>query len=175
MLTDLFQQINETCDTYDLYDNASYELQGIRNKISSTNQRIRQNLDRIVKSQANQKKLSDAIVTVRNERNVIPVKAEYRQDFNGIVHDQSASGQTLYIEPSSVVEMNNQISRLRHDEAIEKERILTQLTGYVARQRCTTCGRTSHGSVRFLYLQKRDIVEVLRNKAVLRGPYCIFT
>ncbi|NFY86393.1 endonuclease MutS2 [Staphylococcus aureus] len=132
VLTDLFQQINETCDTYDLYDNASYELQGIRSKISSTNQRIRQNLDRIVKSQANQKKLSDAIVTVRNERNVIPVKAEYRQDFNGIVHDQSASGQTLYIEPSSVVEMNNQISRLRHDEAIEKERILTQLTGYVA-------------------------------------------
>ncbi|HEE8740542.1 TPA: endonuclease MutS2 [Staphylococcus aureus] len=132
VLTDLFHQINETCDTYDLYDNASYELQGIRSKISSTNQRIRQNLDRIVKSQANQKKLSDAIVTVRNERNVIPVKAEYRQDFNGIVHDQSASGQTLYIEPSSVVEMNNQISRLRHDEAIEKERILTQLTGYVA-------------------------------------------
>lgn len=55
VLTDLFQQINETCDTYDLYDNASYELQGIRSKISSTNQRIRQNLDRIVKSQANQK------------------------------------------------------------------------------------------------------------------------
>lgn len=55
VLTDLFHQINETCDTYDLYDNASYELQGIRSKISSTNQRIRQNLDRIVKSQANQK------------------------------------------------------------------------------------------------------------------------
>ncbi|PNZ13700.1 endonuclease MutS2 [Staphylococcus simiae] len=135
VLTDLFQQINETCDTYDLYDNASYELQSIRSKISTTNQRIRQNLDRIVKSQANQKKLSDAIVTVRNERNVIPVKAEYRQDFNGIVHDQSASGQTLYIEPSSVVEMNNQISRLRNDEAVEKERILSQLTGYVAAEK----------------------------------------
>lgn len=86
----------------------------------------------LLKAKQIRKKLSDAIVTVRNERNVIPVKAEYRQDFNGIVHDQSASGQTLYIEPSSVVEMNNQISRLRHDEAIEKERILTQLTGYVA-------------------------------------------
>ena len=86
----------------------------------------------IVKNQGNQKKLSDAIVTVRNDRNVIPVKAEYRQDFNGIVHDQSASGQTLYIEPNSVVEMNNQISRLRNDEAVERERILTELTGFVS-------------------------------------------
>ena len=98
---------------HDLYDHASYELQGIRSKISSTTQRIEQNLDRIVKNQSNQKKLSDAIVTVRNERNVIPVKAEYRQDFKGIVHDQSASGQTLYIEPSSIVEMNNQVSTQR--------------------------------------------------------------
>ncbi|MGX0739951.1 DNA mismatch repair protein MutS2 [Staphylococcus capitis] len=132
VLTNLFQEIKDKCDTYDLFDHASYALQGIRSKISSTNQRIRQNLDRIVKSQSNQKKLSDAIVTVRNDRNVIPVKAEYRQDFNGIVHDQSASGQTLYIEPTSVVEMNNQISRLRNDEAVERERILTELTGQVA-------------------------------------------
>ena len=128
------QTIHQKCDTYDLYDNASYELQGIRSKISSTNQRIKQNLDKIVKSQANQKKLSDAIVTVRNERNVIPVKAEYRQDFNGIVHDQSASGQTLYIEPSSIVEMSNQISRLKNDEAIERERILSALTVEVAEE-----------------------------------------
>lgn len=134
ILTDLYQSIHEKCDAYDLYDNASYELQGIRSKISSTTQRIKQNLDKIVKSQGNQKKLSDAIVTVRNERNVIPVKAEYRQDFNGIVHDQSASGQTLYIEPSSIVEMSNQISRLRNDEAVEKERILSELTGYVAEE-----------------------------------------
>ncbi|MDW8544376.1 endonuclease MutS2 [Staphylococcus sp. KG4-3] len=134
ILTDLYQSIHKKCDAYDLYDNASYELQGIRSKISSTTQRIKQNLDKIVKSQGNQKKLSDAIVTVRNERNVIPVKAEYRQDFNGIVHDQSASGQTLYIEPSSIVEMSNQISRLRNDEAVEKERILSELTGYVAEE-----------------------------------------
>ena len=71
---------------------------------------------------------------MRNERNVIPVKAEYRQDFKGIVHDQSASGQTLYIEPSSIVEMNNQVSRLRNDEAVERERILTILTTMVAQQ-----------------------------------------
>lgn len=132
VLSELYQHIHQKCDANDLYDNASYELQGIRSKISGTTQRIKQNLDKIVKRQANQKKLSDAIITVRNDRNVIPVKAEYRQDFNGIVHDQSASGQTLYIEPSSIVEMNNQISRLRNEEAAESERILTELTGYVA-------------------------------------------
>ncbi len=132
VLSELYQNIHQKCDANDLFDNASYELQGIRSKISGTTQRIKQNLDKIVKRQANQKKLSDAIITVRNERNVIPVKAEYRQDFKGIVHDQSASGQTLYIEPSSIVEMNNQISRLRNDEAAERERILTELTGYVA-------------------------------------------
>lgn len=132
VLTNLYQTIHQKCDTYDLYDDASYELQGIRSKIASTTQKIKQNLDRIVKSQSNQKKLSDALVTVRNDRNVIPVKAEYRQDFNGIVHDQSASGQTLYIEPNSVVEMNNTISRLKNDEAVERERILIELTAEVA-------------------------------------------
>ncbi len=73
-------------------------------------------------------------MTVRNERNVIPVRAEYRQDFNGIVHDQSASGQTLYIEPSAVVELNNQISRLRSEEATEVQRILAELTAEVAEE-----------------------------------------
>ncbi|WP_194747520.1 endonuclease MutS2 [Staphylococcus chromogenes] len=132
VLTHLYQSIKEKCDATDLYDSASYELQSIRSHISKTNQRIKAQLDRIVKSTGNQKKLSDAIVTVRNERHVIPVKAEYRQDFSGIMHDQSASGQTLYIEPSSVVELNNQVSRLRNDEKVEMERILAQLTAEVA-------------------------------------------
>lgn len=134
VLTHLYQSIKEKCDTTDLYDSASYELQSIRSHISKTNQRIKAQLDRIVKSTGNQKKLSDAIVTVRNERHVIPVKAEYRQDFSGIMHDQSASGQTLYIEPSSVVELNNQVSRLRNDEKVEMERILAQLTAEVANE-----------------------------------------
>ncbi|MBI5974508.1 endonuclease MutS2 [Staphylococcus canis] len=132
VLSALYQSIHQKCDQYDLYDNASHELQAIRSRISKTTQKVKAQLDRIVKSTGNQKKLSDTIVTVRNERNVIPVKAEYRQDFNGIVHDQSASGQTLYIEPSSVVELNNQISRYRSEEATERNRILAELTGEVA-------------------------------------------
>ncbi|MGV3275550.1 endonuclease MutS2 [Staphylococcus sp. 11261D007BR] len=132
VLTHLYQSIHQKCDQFDLYDHASQELQAIRSRISKTNQKVKTQLDRIVKSTSNQKKLSDSIVTVRNERNVIPVKAEYRQDFNGIVHDQSASGQTLYIEPSSVVELNNQISRYRSEEQTERNRILAALTAEVA-------------------------------------------
>ncbi|HAR6127821.1 TPA: endonuclease MutS2 [Staphylococcus pseudintermedius] len=134
VLTHLYQSIHQKCDTQDLFDSASMELQSIRSRIAKTNQRVRAQLDRMVKSTSNQKKLSDAIVTVRNERNVIPVRAEYRQDFNGIVHDQSASGQTLYIEPSAVVELNNQISRLRSEEATEVQRILAELTTEVAEE-----------------------------------------
>ncbi|EGQ3350347.1 endonuclease MutS2 [Staphylococcus pseudintermedius] len=134
VLTHLYQSIHQKCDTQDLFDSASMELQSIRSRIAKTNQRVRAQLDRMVKSTSNQKKLSDAIVTVRNERNVIPVRAEYRQDFNGIVHDQSASGQTLYIEPSAVVELNNQISRLRSEEATEVQRILAELTAEVAEE-----------------------------------------
>ncbi|EGQ4087220.1 endonuclease MutS2 [Staphylococcus pseudintermedius] len=134
VLTYLYQSIHQKCDTQDLFDSASMELQSIRSRIAKTNQRVRAQLDRMVKSTSNQKKLSDAIVTVRNERNVIPVRAEYRQDFNGIVHDQSASGQTLYIEPSAVVELNNQISRLRSEEATEVQRILSELTAAVAEE-----------------------------------------
>ncbi|UXS20921.1 endonuclease MutS2 [Staphylococcus delphini] len=134
VLTHLYQSIHQKCDTQDLFDSASMELQSIRSRIAKTNQRVRAQLDRMVKSTSNQKKLSDAIVTVRNERNVIPVRAEYRQDFNGIVHDQSASGQTLYIEPSAVVELNNQISRLRSEEATEVQRILAELTVEVAEE-----------------------------------------
>lgn len=134
VLTHLYQSIHQKCDTQDLFDSASMELQSIRSRIAKTNQRVRAQLDRMVKSTSNQKKLSDAIVTVRNERNVIPVRAEYRQDFNGMVHDQSASGQTLYIEPSAVVELNNQISRLRSEEATEVQRILAELTAEVAEE-----------------------------------------
>lgn len=134
VLTHLYQSIHQKCDTQDLFDSASMELQSIRSRIAKTNQRVRAQLDRMVKSTSNQKKLSDAIVTVRNERNVIPVRAEYRQDFNGIVHDQSASGQTLYIEPSAVVELNNQISRLHSEEATEVQRILAELTAEVAEE-----------------------------------------
>lgn len=175
VLTDLYQTIHQKCDTYDLYDDASYELQGIRSKIASTTQKIKQNLDRIVKSQSNQKKLSDALVTVRNDRNVIPVKAEYRQDFNGIVHDQSASGQTLYIEPNSVVEMNNTISRLKNDEAVERERILIELTAEVATEAegCLTAENVM-GQIDFLIAKARYASSIKATKPTFNTERTVY-
>ncbi|MDT0707301.1 endonuclease MutS2 [Mammaliicoccus sciuri] len=132
VLSDLLNQINEQCDEHDLFDTASPKLAELRHQIKKTNDRIKSRLEQMVRSSANQKKLSDSIVTVRNDRHVLPVKAEYRQDFNGIVHDQSASGQTLYIEPSAIVEMHNQIAQFKAKEKEEKDRLLYILTEQVS-------------------------------------------
>ncbi|WP_142967356.1 endonuclease MutS2 [Enterococcus casseliflavus] len=100
-------------------DDASPALRGIRQSIRRAERTIRETLDGIVRG-GNAKYLSDTIVTMRNERYVIPVKQEYRGVFGGVVHDQSSSGQTLFIEPKQVVEQNN---RLRQHQIAERDEI----------------------------------------------------
>ncbi|MBR0448280.1 MAG: endonuclease MutS2 [Peptococcaceae bacterium] len=109
-------------------DSASNELLSVRRKINTLKNRIRERLEHIVRSETSSKYLQDALVTIRNDRYVVPVKQEYRSQIPGIIHDQSASGATLFIEPMAVVEMNNDLRKAYSTERDEVARILQELS-----------------------------------------------
>ena len=113
-------------------DQASPELAAIRRELRGGEARIREKLEQLVRSPSVQKMLQDAIITIRGDRYVIPVKQEYRGHFGGIVHDQSGSGATLFIEPESIVQMNNKLRELKIAEEREIERVLMRLTAEAA-------------------------------------------
>ncbi|MBR5221040.1 MAG: endonuclease MutS2, partial [Clostridia bacterium] len=113
-------------------DEASPELAEIRRKIRNANSKIKENLQKYTSGQTFSKYLQENIVTQRNGRYVVPVKAEYRNEVKGLIHDSSASGATLFIEPLSVVEANNELRFLENQEKKEIERILSVLSGMVA-------------------------------------------
>lgn len=112
----------------EISDNASPTLKRIRREIQSKTESIRTKLSQILKAQSSQKLLQDAYVTMRDGRYVIPVKSENKSSVQGIVHDQSGSGQTVFIEPISVVEINNDIKTLELKEQEEIKRILKELS-----------------------------------------------
>lgn len=112
----------------EIADTASAELANIRRKIAQAGIRIRENLDRMIRSSEVQKSLMDNIVTVREGRYVLPVKAEHKGNVRGIVHASSATGSTLFIEPEAVVEANNDIRVLQGREQEEIERIIAEMS-----------------------------------------------
>ena len=112
----------------EMYDNASTELAEIRRKIRRESAKIKDKLDSVVKNHSKAKYLQEAIVTQRDGRYVVPVKAEYKNEIPGILHDTSSSGATLFIEPMSVVESNNEIRVLQTREKEEIDRILAELS-----------------------------------------------
>ena len=133
ILSSVEKEIKDAVDENgDVLDSASPQLRTVRQKQRRNESRIRERLEQYTRSQNASKMLSDAIITIRNERYVIPVKQEYRSHYGGIVHDQSSSGQTLFIEPQAVVELNNELKALQAEEKIEIERILAELTNLVA-------------------------------------------
>ncbi|WEG73746.1 endonuclease MutS2 [Vagococcus intermedius] len=128
----LSQRIRESVEEDGrITDEASPELKTIRSQIRRSEQTIREQLDGLIRGK-NAKYLSDALVTMRNDRYVIPVKHEYRSVFGGVVHDQSSSGQTLFIEPKQVVELNNKLRQQQIAERQEIERILAELSAELA-------------------------------------------
>ena len=116
----------------ELSDDASSDLRVIRSKIRKTGEGIKNKLNSYVNSVTYQKYLQDALVTVRGDRYVLPVKAEFKSAIPGLIHDRSASGSTLYVEPLAVVEMNNDLKQLILEEKTEIERILRVFTARIA-------------------------------------------
>lgn len=123
----------------EIADTASHNLQDIRRKISIASSKVRERLDKIIHSASYQKFLQDSIVTIRGGRFVIPVKAEFRSSVPGLVHDTSASGATVFIEPVGVVEANNDIRILRSKEQAEIERILANLSAEIGAYADSMC------------------------------------
>ena len=116
----------------EMADTASNTLFDVRRKIHATENSIRDKLDTIIKNSTTNKFLQDAVVSIRNGRFVVPVKAEYRGEVGGVIHDVSSSGSTVFVEPTAVVEANARIMQLRSQEKAEIERILIAFTEQVA-------------------------------------------
>ncbi len=130
---DLQNEINR-CIDYSGYvkDEASPKLKSLRNQLESIENKVRDRLDSITKNSKYQNMLQESIVTRRENRYVVPVKKEYRNSFDGIVHDQSASGMTIFMEPMEVVKLNNELREVKEEEEREIYKILQQLTYQVA-------------------------------------------
>lgn len=129
----LAREINRCILSEDeIADDASATLKDIRKQMKLVNNKVHTALNGIVANQANQAMLQDSIVTMRNGRYCIPVKSEYKGQFPGMVHDQSATGSTFFIEPMAVVNLNNELKELAASESIEIEKILAYLSEQVA-------------------------------------------
>ncbi len=139
-------------DKGEVKDSASPKLQQLRNTIYNTKDRLKKELQNILTSKENQKYFQEAIVTQRNNRYVIPVKQEYRYAFDGIVHDKSATGATLYIEPMVMVKLNNDLQEAIVEEEREVLRIFKELSQYIknnVESLTDACRRVTH--IEFVY------------------------
>ncbi len=137
----LYEKLDRSILSEDeIADAASAELAAIRKKINRAGSKLRDTLDKMMKSEDVQKALQDNIITMRDGRYVLPVKAEHRGKIQGLIHSSSATGQTIFVEPMAVVEANNDIRLLESQEQEEIERILTEL--------CSECGANADEIIR---------------------------
>lgn len=138
VIGDFFQLAHSFAQVFDnnrqIRDNASPELMRLRSRIVELERQTKRYVNNVLQNKEYQKYFQDALVTVRNNRYVIPIKQEYRHAFPGIVHDTSASGSTLYVEPLAIVNANNDLQAARIGETKEIERIFRRLTAKVQQQ-----------------------------------------
>ena len=140
-LTNLNKEIEKCIISEDeIADDASFNLKNIRRQVKITNDRIHSQLSSLVNSQNGKTYLQESLITMRDGRYCVPVKQEYRGNVTGIIHDQSSSGSTLFVEPTAVVELNNKLRELSVKEAEEIQIILANLSiscaEYIDRLRC---------------------------------------
>ncbi len=150
----LYATLNRSLDfDGEVLDAASSELSHLRHELKSNDAEIKDKMDGYIKGSSS-KYLSEQIVTIRDERYVIPVKQEYRNKFGGVVHDQSASGQTLFIEPSAVLNLNNRQQNLLAKERREINRILHHLSD-LARVEVDDIDNIAAGLVKLDFIQAK--------------------
>lgn len=131
-LTELGRRIERSIDSRaQVRDSASWQLADLRQQQRDVQRKVRQTLERMLQNHALAPAFQDQIVTERNGRYVVPVKADHRGQIKGFIHDESASGQTLFVEPEQVLEDNNQLQSLEREEQREIARILEALTDKV--------------------------------------------
>ena len=160
---DLEQRISESIvSEEEMSDAASAELASIRKRIVRQGQNIRDQLDGMIKSKSTQKFLQDSIVTMRDGRYVLPVKSEHKGDVPGLVHDTSATGQTFFIEPMSVVEANNEIRILKAREQAEIERITRELSEKVGENAASIGNNFKAAETLELYFAKANLGAKMR-------------
>ena len=140
-LTNLNKEIEKCIISEDeIADDASFNLKNIRRQVKITNDRIHSQLSSLVNSQNGKTYLQESLITMRDGRYCVPVKQEYRGNVTGIIHDQSSSGSTLFVEPTAVVELNNKLRELSVKEAEEIQIILANLSiscaEYIDQLRC---------------------------------------
>lgn len=143
-------------------DNASPELSRLRREIKIAFARVQEKLQSILAANTSSGALQEAIITVRNGRYVVPVKASHRRNMRGLVHDQSSSGATLYIEPMAVVELNNRWRELQSAEEEEVARILAALSDLVGTQSANLVGAVETLAEIDLAIAKARYAEALR-------------
>ena len=132
-LTPLAQEIRRCILSEDeIADDASVQLKSIRRGIQGMNGRIHTQMNKILNNSTTRTYLQDAVITMRNGRYCLPVKAEYKNQMSGMIHDQSSSGSTLFIEPASVVSLNNELKELFLKEQEEIDKIIADLSNQVA-------------------------------------------